>query len=211
VKKGMFPVKNILASLLALLLVLTVNTVSARTGNPNAGREKSFLCQGCHGEYGISAVGLIPKLAGQYQLYIEKQVRDYAAGIRSHQIMNAMVATIKNDTDLEDIAAYFTYQRRMAGDGLEHNKAGHDLYRHGHEKKKVVACINCHGVKGKGLHPNIAMFPVIGGQQKEYIKKQLVDFRRGFRVNSPNNIMNEIAAQLTDTDIENLASYISEQ
>jgi len=207
----MFLVKNIIVFFLALTPLFTVTTVYARTGDPIAGREKSFLCQGCHGEVGISAVGLIPKLAGQYQAYIEKQVRDYAAGIRSHQIMNAMVATIKDDKDLEDIAAYFTYKPRMAGDGLEHNKAGHNLYKHGDPVKKILACINCHGVKGKGLHPNISMFPVIGGQQKDYIKKQLVDFRRGFRVNSPNGIMNEVAAQLTDAEIEALADYISAQ
>jgi cytochrome c553 len=74
-----------------------------------------------------------------------------------------------------------------------------------------LACINCHGVRGKGLDPNTSMFPVIGGQHKEYIRLQLVNFRDGYRTNSPNGIMTRIADSLTDTEIESLAEYVSVQ
>jgi cytochrome c553 len=55
------------------------------------------------------------------------------------------------------------------------------------------------------------MFPVIGGQHKDYIRRQLVNFRDGYRTNSPGNIMNRIADSLTDTEIESLAEYVSVQ
>ena len=63
-------------------------------GDPVAGKDKSLLCQGCHGEQGISMDGLIPSLAGQYGPYITKELRNYQAGTRSHQIMNAMAAKL---------------------------------------------------------------------------------------------------------------------
>lgn len=180
------------------------------TGNPVAGREKSQLCQGCHGEYGISTEPLIPKLAGQYARYIAKELRNYQAGTRSHQIMNAMAATISDD-DLADVASYFASQKKMNGDGSADNQLGKELFLHGDLSKMRLACVNCHGVGGKGLAPKISMFPVIGGQHKDYIRRQLVNFRDGYRTNSPNGIMNRIASSLTDTEIESLAEFVSVQ
>ena len=54
----------------------SAESIKLRSGNgdPVAGMEKSQLCQGCHGEYGISNEPLIPKLAGQYGNYISKQI-----------------------------------------------------------------------------------------------------------------------------------------
>ena len=178
-------------------------------GDPVAGREKSQLCQGCHGEEGISIEGLIPKLAGQYGKYISKELRNYQAGTRSHQIMNAMAATISDD-DLADIAAYFASRTKMKGAG-SNSELGKKLFLHGDISRTMVACVNCHGVNGKGLTPNTSMFPVIGGQQKDYIRRQLVNFRKGDRTNSPNGIMNRITQKLTDDELEALADYVSGQ
>lgn len=181
------------------------------SGDPVAGREKSRLCQGCHGEYGISMEPLIPSLAGQYANYIEKEIRNFQSGIRSHQIMNAMAGTIENDQDLADIAAYFARQKKMSGGGSEGDPEGREIFLHGDLSKMRLACVNCHGVKGKGLEAKISMFPVIGGQQKGYIRLQLINFRDGYRTNSPNGIMNRIASSLTDSEIDSLADYISSQ
>lgn len=179
-------------------------------GNPAAGRDKSQLCQGCHGEFGNSTEPLVPKLAGQYGKYIAKELRNYQAGVRTHQIMNAMAGTI-NDDDLADIAAYFASQPKMKGTGAPNNEVGKNLFIKGDINRKMVACINCHGVTGKGLTPNTSMFPVLGGQQKEYLRKQLMNFRDVDRTNSPNGIMNKITNKLTDPEIDALAEYLSEQ
>jgi cytochrome c553 len=179
-------------------------------GDPLAGRDKSQLCQGCHGEFGDSTEPYIPKLAGQYGKYISKQVRNYQAGIRSHQIMNAMAATL-TDEDLADVSAYFASQAKMKGDHSAENTIGKNLFLYGDLPKMRLACVNCHGVRGKGLDPNTSMFPVIGGQHKEYIRLQLINFRDGYRTNSPNGIMTRIADSLTDTEIESLAEYVSTQ
>jgi cytochrome c553 len=181
------------------------------SGNAIAGREKSQLCQGCHGEFGISTEPLIPKLAGQYGNYIAKEVRDYEAGTRSHQIMNAMAGTLTSDKDLADIAAYFASQPKMRGSRSSENPIGKQIFLHGDVSRLLLACVNCHGVNGKGLDPKISTFPVIGGQQKEYLRRQLVNFREGDRTNSPNGIMNRVAGTLTDDEIEALVEYVSER
>lgn len=233
----MFHTKNNIAVGLALVVLLTATAAFARNENTNpltgqigvdpgdesaesiklrngpgdavAGKEKSLLCQGCHGEEGISVEGLIPKLAGQYGKYISKELRNYQAGTRSHQIMNAMAATI-SDEDLADISAYFASRTKMKGAG-SNSELGKKLFVHGDISRTMVACINCHGVNGKGLTPNTSMFPVIGGQQKDYIRRQLVNFRKGDRTNSPNAIMNKITQKLTDEEVEALSDYIAGQ
>ena len=176
-------------------------------GDPVAGKDKSMLCQGCHGEQGISIDGLIPSLAGQYGQYITKELRNYQSGERSHQIMNAMAATISDD-DLDDISAYFASQPKMKGNG-ETNEIGKKLFLRGDLSRTVLACYTCHGVNGKGLTPNTPMFPIIGGQQKEYLRLQLLNFKLGDRTNSPNGIMITIAKKLTEAELDALASYIS--
>ena len=181
-------------------------------GDPVAGKDKSQLCQGCHGEKGMTAETMIPNLAGQYGKYISKELRNFQSGVRTHQIMNAMAATISDD-DLADIAAYFSSQPKMAGDnsGETSSKAavGKKLFNNGDMSRMVIACTNCHGVGGKGRAPNISMFPVIGGQQVGYLRGQLINWRAGARTNSPNGIMNRIAQKLTDAEVDSLAEYIS--
>lgn len=175
-----------------------------------AGKEKSMLCAGCHGEFGISIDPLIPNLAGQYDNYIMKQVLNFQDGARSNGIMSAMASTINVD-DLFDVAAYYASQKKMEGDGGAENRLGRELFLNSEISDMGLACINCHGERGFGLKPRISAFPVIGGQQKEYIRKQLTDFRDGNRTNTPNYIMNRMAISLTDDQIESLADYLSTQ
>jgi cytochrome c553 len=176
-------------------------------GDPVAGKDKSQLCQGCHGETGISLEGMAPKLAGQYGKYIAKQVRNFQSGTRTHQIMSAVAATVSDD-DLADISAYFASQEKMKGNG-SNNKIGETLFLHGDMTRMMVACVNCHGVNGKGKSPSNHVFPVIGGQHKDYLRGQLINFRAGDRSNSPGGVMNIITQKLTDAELDALADYVS--
>lgn len=186
----------------------TAIKIRSSVGDSTVGRDKSQLCQGCHGENGISIEPLAPKLAGQYSDYIVKQVRNYQAGTRTHQIMNAMAATL-TDEDLVHIGNYFASRTMMKGDGTGDNLVGKNLFLKGDIKRMVIGCVNCHGVNGKGLTPFTSAFPVLGGQHKAYIRGQLADFRSGVRSNSPGNIMVKIATQLTDAELDALADYIA--
>jgi cytochrome c553 len=178
------------------------------SGNPVEGKARSQLCQGCHGEVGLSAEDLIPNLAGQYALYIAKELRNFQSGERKHQIMNAMAMTI-DDHDLMDIAAYFSSQNKMHGDGKGENPVGKNLFTKGDASRGIPPCESCHGANGKGKAPGIATYPVIGGQHKGYLRAQLMHWRSGERSNSPGGAMNNVAKTLTDSEIEALVTYIS--
>jgi cytochrome c553 len=185
------------------------DTIKPRiSGDPVAGKLKSQICQGCHGVDGNSTDEQIPKLAGQYETYISKELRNYQAGVRSHEIMNAMAATLSSK-DLDDISAYFASQPKMKGNGSTPNEQGKNIFLKGNISQMVLTCVDCHGIGGKGLSPDTPMFPVIGGQHKAYLLKQLIDFREDDRVNSPNAIMNRIVRTLSNADLEALAQYIS--
>jgi cytochrome c553 len=178
------------------------------SGNPVAGKTGSELCQGCHGEVGLSLEDLIPNLAGQYAKYIAKQLRNFQTGARTHQIMSAMATTI-NDAQLIDIAAYFASQKKMQGNGKGENPVAKNLFLKGDDSRNIPPCMSCHGVNGKGKAPDIATYPVIGGQHKAYLRAQLTHWRSGERSNSPDGVMNKVAKSLTDAEIEALTDYLS--
>jgi cytochrome c553 len=178
------------------------------SGDPVAGKTKSQICQGCHGVDGNSKDEQIPKLAGQYDVYIIKQMRNYQEGSRSHEIMNGMAAPL-SDKDLADIAAYFADQPIMKGNATKPNKTGEQIFLHGNIGEMVMTCAYCHGHTGKGIDPSTGMYPVIGGQNKAYLLKQLRDFREDDRINSPNAAMNKTLKALSNSELEALAEYIS--
>ena len=180
----------------------------AGPGDPDLGEGPAALCKGCHGETGVSMDPLIPKLAGQYGKYIAKQVRNYQASIRTHQIMGAIAAAV-SDEELADISAYFGAQTMMKGDAPSSNQLGKKLFEEGDLSRMLVPCNNCHGVAGKGQNPRNSLFPVIGGQHKEYLYGQLLNFKKGTRNNSPGGVMNIMVQQLTDAEMEAIADYVS--
>jgi cytochrome c553 len=211
---GMFSTRvNIAAGLVIILFSTTAaladdsaDDIKQRmgTGDPVAGKIKSALCQSCHGEDGISATSNYPKLAGQYAAYIQKQIKNFKEGSRKDPVMSDMAGTVTNDQDLLDISAYFASQQKMNNAKPVINKLGEARFL-----TDGNGCVNCHGINGKGLAPNHPMAPVIGGQHKDYLVKQLKDFRSGDRDNEPSGIMPMIASMLSDTDIENIAKYLS--
>ena len=55
-----------------------------------------------------------------------------------------------------------------------------------------------------------AGFPVVSGQQYDYLVKQLNDFRGNVRVNDGDSMwMRAVAARLTDVEIEAVANFIA--
>jgi cytochrome c553 len=69
--------------------------------------------------------------------------------------------------------------------------------------EKVTFCERCHGVKGFTDNNNM---PKLAGQNKGYLIRQLVNFRKGIRKSAP---MRQVTLTLSDEDIENLATYFS--
>ena len=193
----------------AILFVAAANMVAA-AGDPVVGKNKSELCHGCHGTNGMSDASSFPRLAGQYAGYIKKQITDFQARLRRDDTMEGMADTVTEKQDLEDIAAYFASQKSMHGDNpLADSHPGKNLYVNGNPATNLYGCINCHGENGKGKSPNNSVFPVIGGQHKDYLVKQLNDFRSGVRSNDPAGMMGDIAKKMTDVEIDAVSEYLA--
>jgi cbb3-type cytochrome c oxidase subunit III len=176
-------------------------------GNANAGQGKTAVCGACHGADGNSLVPGFPKLAGQGERYLLKQMQDIKGGKRVVIEMTGMLAGL-GDQDLADIAAYYAAQKSSVGAADEKRVAlGEALFRGGKLSDGVPACTGCHSPDGVGNAQ--AGFPHLGGQHADYIKKQLTAYRRGERSNDGDTmVMRSIAAKLSDQDIEALAQYI---
>jgi len=182
-------------------------------GDAKAGKTKSELCQGCHGEKGMSVdPTTFPNLAGQYAGYIFKQVQDFQLGNRNDDTMSAMAATVTSLKDLKDIAVYYSQQPIMKGKAPSNKSLadkGKQIFLKGDPKAGVYGCVNCHGKDGKGKSKSNSLFPVIGGQNKPYLIKQLTNLKAGTRTNDPAGMMPDIAKKLSEAQIKALAEYIS--
>lgn len=71
-------------------------------------------------------------------------------------------------------------------------------------------CGACHGVDGNSIAP---ANPKLAGQFPEYLQKQLRDFmpQKGKKPARQSAVMNGMAANLSDTDVQALASYYAGQ
>jgi cytochrome c553 len=72
--------------------------------------------------------------------------------------------------------------------------------------KYASSCAQCHGPTGKGM----ASFPSLAGRDMDYIAKRLKQYRAGEKVGSNSALMMPNAANLSDAEIANLATYISQ-
>jgi len=92
---------------LTLALAATVMMASpVFAGDVAAGKGKSMMCGACHGAAGISAVPMYPNLAGQKEMYLAKQLKDFKSGKRNDPTMKGMVAAL-SDADMDNLAAYY--------------------------------------------------------------------------------------------------------
>ena len=192
---------------LKTLIILTSIFLFLGAGNPDKGQDKVAVCSACHGSDGNSVVGLWPSLAGQNEKYLTKQLRLVKSGGRVIASMTGLLDNLE-DSDLEDIAAYYASQKNTVGQTDESKvELGRKLYYAGNLEKGVPACSACHSPRGLGNAP--AAYPLLSGQQPEYVAKALKDYRSGARVNEdPSKIMVAIAYKLDDEEIEALSSFV---
>ena len=198
--------------LVSLLLTLGVTGVAqaagtALVGDAAAGQAKTVVCGACHGPDGNSMAPNFPKLAGQGDKYLLKQLHEIKDGKRTVLEMTGLLTNL-SDQDLADIAAYYSSQKNTVGAAdpalVERGQA---LFRGGDIEKGLPSCTGCHSPDGQGNAP--AGFPHLGGQHADYIEKQLTNFREGERTNDGDTmVMRSIAAKLSNKDIKALASYI---
>ncbi|HEY8331245.1 MAG TPA: c-type cytochrome [Pseudomonas sp.] len=193
--------------LVSLLLTLGVTGLAQAAGDATAGQTKAAVCGACHGPDGNSPAPTFPKLAGQGERYLLKQMKDIKSGARPVVPMTGLLDNL-SDQDLADISAYFASQKGSVGQADPKLVArGEALFRGGNLTAGMPACSGCHSPNGEGN--DLAGFPQLGGQHAAYVATQLTNFREGVRTNDGDTmIMRSIAAKLSNKDIEAVSSYI---
>lgn len=196
----------------------------AKPGDAQAGAGKAAACAACHGLDGNSADPMYPKLAGQHEGYIARQLTLFKLGARPNPIMLGFAAGL-GPQDMRDIGAYFATQKVQAGladesaisnelspyNGQRIVDVGARLYRGGDAARGIPACMACHGPAGRGM-PGPS-YPSIGGQHAGYLGTVLNLFK-ATPVGAPAlkdplyAVMADVAARLSDEEILAISSYL---
>ncbi|MGO4380098.1 cytochrome c [Pseudoduganella sp. RAF19] len=162
-------------------------------------------CVSCHGAAGNSTISANPKLAGQAEAYIYKQLVDFTEPNRNQPVMTTY-AKMLTEEEKHNIAAYLSNQTQKPGAAKNKDtiELGKKIYRGGIAEKNVPACASCHGASGGGMP---ARYPRIGGQHQDYTIAQLSGFKSGARKNSAE--MATISKRLSDDEMKAVADYVA--
>jgi cytochrome c553 len=100
----------VVVSTVAMAASIAWAQAPAAPGNPEKGKQKVAMCQGCHGIPGwrtaYPEVYQVPKIAGQHPAYLVSALKDYKSGARSHPSMTAIASSL-SEADMADLAAYY--------------------------------------------------------------------------------------------------------
>lgn len=180
---------------LVLALAQAMMSASAQPDS-EAGRRSYEVCAGCHGFEGEGnrLVGA-PRLAGIETWYLERQIRNFAAGSRGHlaadtngRRMALMAQAVESDRELGDLLAWIdslpgdtVSVDALSGDALAAGAAdGPDAAR---GQSLYALCSACHGMDGRGNEALGA--PGLVALEGWYIAEQLRLYAEGLRGTHP--------------------------
>ena len=198
--------KNLFLNSIMCVAIVVASPITA-AGDASAGKGKSVACAACHGSDGNSPSDMFPKLAGQHESYLVKQLVDFKSGARKNAVMAPMVAAL-TEQDMADLGAFYASNKVSPGAVAEELvEAGQTIYRAGNKESGLPACMACHGPTGAGMPA--AKWPALAGQYTSYIELQLKAFADGTRTNDPNNMMADIAKKMTADEIKAVSAYVA--
>jgi len=188
----------------------------------NEGKGEASACSGCHGEKALGMDAMeAPRLANIGQVYIIKQLEEYATGKRNDPgggaAMNDIAKALSAQDQL-DVAAYVdtleyatepSDLKALAADGVKIGdpQKGKIIVTKG-IKHIAPACQDCHGLSGRAQN-----VPAIHHQKYVFLVNQLKRYRDGSRKNDKEvlkvGIMRGIAKKLTDENIQDISAYLT--
>lgn len=90
----------------SFFLLCFSGVVSSHAADIKAGKEAAVQCNVCHGKDGLSVNPEAPNLAGEADVYLQKQLTDFKSGARQHRIMS-IIAQGLEDEDIKNLAAWY--------------------------------------------------------------------------------------------------------
>ena len=187
------------AAALAPSLVLSLPFAPAFAQAPPAKPPQTEICDACHGPNGNAVIPQNPSLAGQTWRYIYIELKDFSEGRRTDPVMTPISKVLSRDEMIE-LGNWYAAQKPATNQF----KADSTKVDAGRKVADAVLCPMCHGGGFVGQNE----VPRVAGQNPEYIRKQLQDFKAKRRTNDAGN-MTSVAHTLSDADIENLSQYIA--
>lgn len=152
-------------------------------------------CFSCHGLDGAGDGVSAPRLAGLDVGHLQKQLEDYAGGLRRDNAMTAIAKRL-DDADRRAVAAWYASLPLPPGPAVAPGPAP-AAYR--------TRCAVCHGAGGEGIG---AANPALAGQPAAYTIDQLRRWRSGERRNDPRGVMSAAAAALTAAETRAIAAWL---
>ncbi|HEX8374623.1 MAG TPA: cytochrome c [Geminicoccaceae bacterium] len=95
------------AALLALGGAVCFQPSVAGAADAKAGKEKAAMCRACHGLNGVAVAIDAPNIAGDSEIYLERQLKAYRSGERKHEQMS-VIAEGLDDADIADLVAWYS-------------------------------------------------------------------------------------------------------
>ncbi|HIH2763092.1 MAG TPA: c-type cytochrome [Candidatus Azoamicus sp.] len=173
---------------------------------------KLTRCITCHTISGNSTTTIWPKLAEQHSGYMLKQLLEFKKGKDGDRYDPTMVGMLQgvSESEMLDLADHFSKQvlekKKVKINKIDFEN-GKNIYLFGSKENNVVACVGCHGIDGTGN--KLANFPSLKWQHKDYLIIQLKKFKTNERRNDTNGIMRDIASNMSEQQMNFVASYIS--
>jgi cytochrome c553 len=187
------------ATALAALLVLSLPFAPAFAQAPPPKPPQAEICDACHGPNGNAVIPSNPSLARQSWRYIYIELKDFSEDRRMDPVMTPISKVLSRD-EMIALANWYAAQKPA----VNQFKADSAKVLAGQKITDAVLCPMCHGGGFSGQNE----VPRVAGQSREYVVKQLQDFKHKRRTNDAGN-MTSVTHTLSDDDIENIAQYIT--
>lgn len=182
---------------------LAFAVLAAHAQAPGVAEAVAKRCALCHGERGESMAEDFPRLAGQHESYLAKQLRDFRDGRREGPMVR--MARGLSDGDIAALAKYYAAQPAPPSAArTELHDVGRFVHLRGNPHSQIPACKACHGENAHGT----AALPRLAGQNAAYLERQIREFTQRRRTND-NEVMHVIAERLTPLEARAVAQYLA--
>jgi cytochrome c553 len=190
---------------LALFLGAVAILMFALVGRSNAAdrpplEEQVVVCDGCHGEKGISTMPEAPSLAGQPVLYTQIQLFLFREGQRVNPVMSPMALGLTDD----ELTALSEWYAKLTPPLPAEAVPDPMLDTQGRALAAAHRCGACHLPDYSGRD----QIPRIAAQQELYLLQALRDYKTGARAGDGAQ-MAEVVYALSEDDLKALAHHIA--